>query len=96
MGRRWKGALTVAPRLRHMHSRDALAGNGGYLLVNHFAVIGEHDDDPDRLLVVGEDGQPYAWELATDATVPVEVDEQWTIDDDLPETGLTLEDRRPT
>ena len=60
-----------------------------------FAVIGEHDADPDRLLVVGEDGQYYAWELATDATVPIEVDEEWTVDEAVPDPTELLGEEAP-
>ena len=62
-------------------------------MINLFAVIGEHDSDPDRLLVIGEDGQHYAWELATDETVPVEVDERWRIDDDVPARDILFEEQ---
>ena len=60
---------------------------GEFVVVNLYAVIGEHGTDPDRLLVIGEDGQHYAWELSTDQTVPVEVDDGWKID-----PGLAIQD----
>jgi hypothetical protein len=59
---------------------DAFERRGEPAMVCLYAVIGEHDTDPDLLLVVGEDGQHYAWALATDETTPVEVDERWRID----------------
>lgn len=62
-------------------------------MANLYAVIGEHGTDPDRLLVIGEDGQHYAWELSTDETVPVEVDEGWLIDPDLTNQDLLVEDQ---
>lgn len=52
---------------------------------NLYDVAGEHHSSPDRLLVVGEDGAYYAWELDTDETLPVELSPEWKVDADLPE-----------
>ena len=49
-------------------------------MVQFCAVIGEHRTDRDVLLVIGEDGQYYAWDLKTDTTEPVELDENWMLD----------------
>lgn len=70
---------------------DAFGRGGGPAIVSLFAVIGEYGTDPDLLLVLGEDGQHYAWALATDETTPVEVDERWRIDA-IPPDRLSLRD----
>ena len=43
------------------------------------AVVGEHKDDPEALLLLGEDGAYYAYSAATDALQPVDPDEQWDV-----------------
>jgi hypothetical protein len=50
-------------------------------MTNVFAVVGEHRDEPTRLLLIGDDGRYYAY--ATDAPAPTEVEpsEEWAIDD---------------
>lgn len=49
-------------------------------MTNVFAVVGEHREEPTRLLLVGDDGRFYAY--ATDDTTPTEVDpsDEWAID----------------
>jgi hypothetical protein len=47
---------------------------------NRYAVVGEHRDNPDQYLVRGDDGQYYAWDLATEQTTPVEPGEEWRMD----------------
>ena len=59
---------------------------------NLYDVVGEHHSRPDRLLVIGEDGAYYAWELETDQTLPVELSSEWRIDADLPERDFQLPD----
>jgi hypothetical protein len=51
-------------------------------MTNIFAVIGENRDDPDRLLVLGADGQHYEYQVSEGTTVPIpiEVDDRWMID----------------
>lgn len=49
-----------------------------------FAVVGQHRDDPDHLLLLDEDGQHYDLRLPDGATVPVEPDDRWTVDDEWP------------
>jgi hypothetical protein len=48
-----------------------------------FAVVGEHHDDPDRLLLLGTDGQYYQYQLLDETTSPVNLDESWDLDADL-------------
>ena len=46
-----------------------------------FAVVGCHREDPDRLLLLGDDGRHYASHLAEDPPAPVEADEgEWALD----------------
>lgn len=45
-----------------------------------FAVVGEHRDDPDRLLVLGDDGHHYDYRVPTGQTVPTVPDEAWDVD----------------
>ncbi len=47
---------------------------------NVFAVVGEHRDDPSRLLVLGDDGQYYDYALTTGHAAPVEPDQSWRTD----------------
>lgn len=59
-------------------------------MTNVFAVIGEHQDHPDRLLVLGDDGRHYAYELSTNATTPTEPTDEWQVDPDLPDPETLL------
>ncbi len=45
-----------------------------------YSVIGEHRDNPDRLLVLGSDGRHYALVLPSGAASPTEPTEEWAID----------------
>jgi hypothetical protein len=45
-----------------------------------FAVVGEHRDDPDHLLVLGEDGAYYDYAVPTGQTIPAEPDPSWMTD----------------
>ena len=49
-------------------------------MTNVFAVVGEHRDDPDHLLVLGDDGSYYDYAVTTGQTAPVEPDQTWTTD----------------
>jgi hypothetical protein len=49
-----------------------------------FAVVGENRHDPDRLLLLGSDGQHYQYHLSDGTTSPVKPDEGWVIDPDAP------------
>lgn len=46
-----------------------------------FAVVGERRDDPLELLLLGADGQHYAYPLPEGPATPVEPDEAWRRDD---------------
>jgi hypothetical protein len=54
---------------------------GDPALTNIFAVVGEHRDDPNRLLVVGEDGNTYDYQVPTGHLMPTEPKEaEWQVD----------------
>ncbi|MDQ2683770.1 MAG: hypothetical protein M3Y37_09615 [Chloroflexota bacterium] len=42
-------------------------------------VVGEHADDPDQLLLLGEDGNYYAFSMATDHLQQIELTERWEV-----------------
>ena len=46
-----------------------------------FAVVGEHREDPEHLLLLGTDGQHYAYRLPDGPTTPIEPDEHWDVDE---------------
>ena len=50
-----------------------------------FAVVGEHREDPNSLLLLGADGQHYAHRLPDGPITPIEPDEHWTVDEITPE-----------
>jgi hypothetical protein len=45
-----------------------------------FNVVGENRDDPDCLLLLGDDGQHYRYHLLDGTTAPAELDDHWVID----------------
>jgi hypothetical protein len=49
-------------------------------MTNVFAVVGEHRDDPDHLLVLGDDGSYYDYTVTTGQTEPVEPTAVWSTD----------------
>lgn len=51
-------------------------------MTNEYNVIGEHKENEEHLLVVGDDGRHYDYSLANERIEPVQqVDDQWTIDE---------------
>jgi hypothetical protein len=44
------------------------------------AVVGERRDDPNHLLLLGEDGRYYDLRLLDGAAAPIEPDEGWLLD----------------
>ena len=54
-------------------------------MTNVFAVVGEHRDDPDRLLLLGDDGRYYAARSPDSQPTPVEPTEEWTVDPHAPD-----------
>lgn len=59
---------------------------------NILAAVGEHRDDPDHLLLLGEDGHYYDLRLTDGATVPLPLEpgEEWLFDP-APSEATTLE-----
>src|SRR6478752_3693664 len=54
---------------------------GGPAMTNIFAVVGEHRVDPDRLLVVGQDGNTYDYNVPADQLLPTEPrEDDWQVD----------------
>ncbi len=49
-------------------------------MTNIFAVVGEHRENPDHLLVLGDDGTYYDYALTTGQTAATEPDESWCTD----------------
>ena len=49
-----------------------------------FAVVGDDREDPNRLLLLGADGQLYDLALPDGTTAPVDPDEAWVVDEDPP------------
>jgi hypothetical protein len=49
-----------------------------------FAVVGERRDDPLELLLLGDDGQHYAYPLPDGPMIPVEPDAGWVVDRAVP------------
>jgi hypothetical protein len=45
-----------------------------------YAVIGEHRHDPTWLLVLGSDGQPYAYRVLDGSVQPIIPDAAWRLD----------------
>ena len=50
-------------------------------MTNVFAVVGEHRVEPDRLLLLGEDGRYYAYDAGGPPTV-IEPSAAWRVDED--------------
>lgn len=53
-------------------------------MIDLFAVVGEHRENPNRLLLLGADGQHYDFVLPDGTTVPVEPDDGWIVDENPP------------
>jgi len=54
---------------------------GASEMTNIFAVVGEHRRDPDRLLVIGQDGNTYDYRVPTGQFVPAEPrEDDWEVD----------------
>lgn len=50
-------------------------------MTSEYNVVGEHKDDDQHLLVLGDDGQHYDYSLITERIEPVQVDDSWRVDD---------------
>jgi hypothetical protein len=56
----------------------------GPAMTSVFAVVGQHREDPERLLLLGADGQHYALALPDGDPDPVQPDEDWELDPPAP------------
>ena len=57
-----------------------------------YSIIGEHREDPARVMVLGSDSQYYAMILPSRVTFSVEPDYDWCLDEVQPGTeGVLLE-----
>ncbi len=61
-------------------------------MTNLYAVVGEHHRDPDRYLVLGADGAYYEWDLTTEQTIPIDPDEEWSLDPQVSEDSVLFDD----
>ena len=74
--------ILVSRRRRSRNDRHPLpARDGDSEMPNIFAVVGEHREKSDHLLVLGEDGSYYDYALITGQTLPVEPDQSWKTDE---------------
>jgi hypothetical protein len=81
--------LSSTPSRNDHHSLPARDGDAE--MPNIFAVVGEHREKSDHLLVLGEDGSYYDYALVTGQTLPVEPDQSWKTDETLPDPDEVLE-----
>jgi hypothetical protein len=54
-----------------------------------FLVIGELKDNPHQLLLMGDDGLCYAYNLATGDIATLDPDDSWSVDTSLPTSPRT-------
>jgi hypothetical protein len=54
-----------------------------------FSVVGAHQEDPDRLLMLGDDGELYQLDLPLGTPTPVEATDEWKFDPILPDLDET-------
>lgn len=45
-----------------------------------FSVVGQHRDDPSRILLMGDDGRFYQFDSLETEPIPVEPDGEWVIE----------------
>ena len=60
--------------------RAAGRGFGAAVVTNVFAVVGEHRDEPGRLLLLGDDGHFYAYGTEEGRPTQIEPSADWEID----------------
>jgi hypothetical protein len=71
--RRWPTSIkaTTVRRTREIGEDERMV---------HFQVIGELRDNPRHLLMHGDDGRYYGYDLESGEIHPIEPDERWAID----------------
>jgi hypothetical protein len=50
-------------------------------MANLFSIIGQHKDDPDRFLLIAEDGQHYSTDVSISEPLPVQPGDDYLIDE---------------
>lgn len=66
-----------------MHSASSVASGFDTLLSSLpaiFAVVGEHRANPDRLLLLGDDGRFYTYATDDVDVVPIDLTPDWVVD----------------
>jgi hypothetical protein len=73
---RHPGALIrdVSCKGPHMPTSDPVS------LPTELAVVGEHKEDSDQLLLRDEDGRYYAYSMSADTASPIEPDGEWAVE----------------
>jgi hypothetical protein len=72
--------LTVVAREEAARRQGGKDG-GTMATTNVFAVIGEHREQPEKLLLLGGDGRFYTYVSAKGPPVQVEPTEEWELDE---------------
>jgi hypothetical protein len=81
-GQRERHSDTDAGSMKHCGPIARLSsGKGNAPMTNVFAVVGQHRAEPDRLLLLGDDGRYYAYTPDGQLT-PADPADGWAIDDD--------------
>ena len=62
-------------------------------MTNIFAVVGEHRTEPERLLLLGDDGRYYGY-AADGRLFEVELGAAWRLDEETPTRAETPPDRQ--
>lgn len=63
---------------------------------NEFTFVGEHRDDTDQLLVLGDDGNYYRYQPAQESFAQVQPDETWLVFEDGDEAIADPADKEST
>jgi hypothetical protein len=50
-------------------------------MTNQFSIIGQHRENPNQFLLLGDDGQHYATDISMSEPTPVESDDDYLIDE---------------
>ena len=49
-------------------------------MTNQFSIIGQHRDNPNQLLLIGDDGQRYSTDISMSEPVPVDSEDEYVVD----------------
>ncbi len=75
------GMIRARPGERGAGPADLPASWGLGTMTNVFAVVGEHRLEPDRLLLLGDDGHYYAYAAPSGQPTEVDPSDEWKIDE---------------